>query len=78
MMSNGDCKTLFFTTASVNTGNLVHAAPVDQIQATLIEWDWRGPPRPLLSPRGSRGECVSGKLRVRAGMCVRRAEGISF
>ncbi|KAJ4945447.1 hypothetical protein JOQ06_023132 [Pogonophryne albipinna] len=35
----------------LHAGNSANAAPVDQIQATLIELDWWGPPRPPLSPQ---------------------------
>ena len=59
-MSYRESNTPFLSiTASLNTSNLVHAAPVYQIQATLIELDWWGPPRPLLSPQGFwEYECV--------------------
>lgn len=56
-MSLSDCESLFFPTPLSTPVHLVHAAPVYQIQATLIELDWWGPQRPLLSPQGL-CECV--------------------
>lgn len=48
---------LFSAAAALKTRKLAHAAPVSQIRATLMESDWWGPPRPLLSPQGL-CECV--------------------
>lgn len=64
-----DFKTFFSCkAASHRTSKLVQAAPVYQIQATLRESDWWGPPRPLQAPQGL-CECVSKKLRMRVFWC---------
>lgn len=56
--TGSDVEIFFFPSPSQNSSKLVQATPVYQIQGSLIESDWRGPPRPLQAAQGL-CECVS-------------------